>query len=108
MRTGPHTRRRSIMRPEHAEASSPNEAGPAAAILVVDDREENRMLIRYLFDEDEYRILEAADGFAGLAVAHAERPDCILLDLDLPGMDGFGVLERLERDPRTREIPVII
>ena len=77
-------------------------------ILVIDDRDENRMLIRYLFDEDEYRILEAPDGFAGLALAHAERPDCILLDLALPGLDGFGVLERLEGDPRTREIPVII
>jgi signal transduction histidine kinase len=94
------------MNGEHVASS--NGSGPASTILVIDDREENRMLIRYLFNEVDYRVVEAADGFAGLSVAHAERPDCILLDLDLPGLDGFGVLERLEGDPRTREIPVII
>ena len=77
-------------------------------ILVVDDREENRLVIRYLFDTPEHRVLEAADGMAGLALALRERPDCILLDLSMPGLSGFEVLDRLERDPRTREIPVIV
>jgi two-component system sensor histidine kinase/response regulator len=77
-------------------------------ILVVDDNENNRLLIRTLFDDPGYRVLEAADGPAGLALAHAERPDCILLDLAMPQMGGFEVLERLQGDPRTREIPVII
>lgn len=79
-------------------------------ILVVDDNENNRLLIRQLFDDLDlgYRVLEAADGARGLVLAETERPECILLDLRMPGLDGFEVLERLQRDPRTREIPVII
>ena len=87
--------------------SPPNE-NPETKILVVDDREENRMVIRYLFDEPGHRVLEAADGAAGLELARKERPDCILLDLSMPGLSGFEVLDQLAGDPRTREIPVII
>jgi two-component system sensor histidine kinase/response regulator len=79
-----------------------------ATILVIDDHESNRLLIRHLFDEPGYRVLEAADGVEGLDVVRTGRPDCILLDLSMPGLSGFEVLERLQRDPRTREIPVII
>jgi len=89
----------------------PDDSAPAArvgTILVVDDSETNRLLIRHLFEDPEYRVLEAADGSQGLAVAQAERPDCILLDVVMPGLSGFEVLERLQADPRTREIPVII
>jgi signal transduction histidine kinase len=75
---------------------------------VVDDREENRMIIRYLFDGSGYALLEAADGRAGLELARTENPDCILLDLSMPGLDGFEVLDRLKADPRCRDIPVII
>jgi signal transduction histidine kinase len=82
-------------------------AGPTT-ILVVDDREENRLVIRYLFDSPEHRVLEAADGMAGLALARKEHPDCILLDLSMPGLSGFDVLDELARDPRTRETPVIV
>lgn len=78
------------------------------AILVVDDLEENRMVIRYLFDEPNVRLLEAPDGTTGLALARREKPDCILLDLTMPGLSGFEVLERLEADPGMREIPVIV
>jgi signal transduction histidine kinase len=79
-----------------------------ATILVIDDREENRMVIRYLFDEADIRVLEAAEGTRALELAASEAPDCILLDLSMPGLSGFEVLERLQEDPRTREIPVII
>ena len=89
--------------------SRPAAADPrGTTILVVDDKEENRALVQYLFDGPEYRVLEAADGVTGLARAQKERPDCILLDLNMPGLTGFEVLERLEADPRTREIPVLI
>jgi two-component system sensor histidine kinase/response regulator len=81
---------------------------PATTILVVDDREENRMIVRYLFDGADYRVLEAADGTAALDLARREAPDCILLDLSMPGLSGFEVLERLQADARSREIPVII
>jgi signal transduction histidine kinase len=85
-------------------ASAP---GPTT-ILVIDDKEPNRLLIRHLFDGPQYRVLEAADGVEGLAVAQQARPHCILLDLDMPRLGGFEVLERLAIDPRLREIPVII
>ena len=77
-------------------------------ILVIDDKEENRALIRYLFEEPGYHVLEAEDGAQGLQIAETVRPDCILLDLQMPGLSGFDVLERLEANPGTREIPVLI
>ncbi len=94
--------------PDHSIPGAVSAAARETSILVIDDREENRVLIRYLFDQPEYRVLEAADGAAGLTLAHAENPDCILLDLTMPGLSGFEVLERLAANPRTREIPVII
>ncbi len=93
-----------LERPSTASAAT----GRVTTILVVDDLEENRLLIRELFEEQDYRVLEAADGTEGLAVAQRERPDCILLDLSMPGLHGFEVLERMQKDPRLREIPVII
>ncbi len=77
-------------------------------ILVVDDREENRLLIRHIFEEFDWRVLEANDGAQGVAVARAVKPDCILLDINMPVMTGFEALDQLQQDPRTREIPVVI
>ncbi len=89
--------------------STPHAGGDrTATILVIDDKEDNRLLIRHLFDTPDYRVIEAPDGVRGLELAHAERPDCILLDLEMPELGGFEVLERLERDPQARQIPVII
>jgi len=85
-----------------------NDGQRPSTILVVDDKDANRLLIQHLFDGPEYRVLEAADGLEGVAVAKAEGPDCILLDLDMPRLGGFEALEQLEQDPRTRQIPVII
>lgn len=76
-------------------------------LLVVDDNEPSRRLIRRVFEAD-YRVLEAANGEAGLAVVAASPPDCVLLDLVMPVLDGFGMLERLQGNPRTRDIPVIV
>jgi CheY-like chemotaxis protein len=53
---------------------------------VVDDKEENRALIQAMFDGSEYQVLDAADGTIGLALAQRERLDCILLDLNMPGL----------------------
>ncbi len=77
-------------------------------IVVVDDNEQNRLVIRYLFEPPDYRVLEAPDGLAGLELIRAEQPDCVLLDLAMPGLDGFEVLNRLRADPRVREIPVLV
>jgi two-component system, sensor histidine kinase and response regulator len=77
-------------------------------IVVVDDNEQNRLVIRYLFEPPDYRVLEAPDGLSGLELIRAEQPDCVLLDLAMPGLDGFEVLNRLRADPRAREIPVLV
>lgn len=77
-------------------------------VLVVDDREENRLLIRHIFEEFDWRVLETGDGASGVEVARTAKPDCVLLDVNMPVMTGFEVLDRLQQDPRTREIPVVI
>lgn len=76
-------------------------------ILVVDDSEPNRdMLARHLKREG-YEALLAADGAEAIAVAQTERPDLILMDISLPGMDGWELSRRLKSDDRTRHIPLI-
>jgi two-component system, sensor histidine kinase len=77
-------------------------------IVVIDDNEQNRLVIRYLFEPPDYRVVEAPDGVTGLEVVRAEQPDCVLLDLAMPGLTGFEVLEHLRNDPRVREIPVLV
>ena len=66
-------------------------------ILLVDDNADSRYSLRLLLD-GEYEIVEASNGKEALELAHAERPDCILLDVEMPGMDGFQVCERLKGD----------
>jgi diguanylate cyclase (GGDEF)-like protein len=75
-------------------------------ILVVDDEVLYRELIADILD-DEYEILFAANGIEALEIAEIKVPDLILLDVIMPGIDGYEVHERLKRDHRTREIPVI-
>jgi len=77
-------------------------------ILIVDDHRYVRDMVRALFEGQGYRVIDAADGADGLAIAQSQRPDCVLLDIRMPGLSGFDVLERLSEDPRTREIPVIM
>jgi CheY-like chemotaxis protein len=75
-------------------------------ILVVEDVEYNRDLLVQLL-EDDYEILTAADGAAGIEAAARERPDLILMDLSLPGVDGWEATRRLKARPETAAIPVI-
>jgi two-component system, cell cycle response regulator DivK len=75
-------------------------------ILIVEDVEYNRDLLVQLL-EDEYEILTAADGAAGMEVAARERPDLILMDLSLPGIDGWEATRRLKTSPETDAIPVV-
>jgi two-component system, cell cycle response regulator DivK len=75
-------------------------------ILIVEDVEYNRDLLVQLL-EDEYEILTAADGAAGIEAAARERPDLILMDLSLPGIDGWEATRRLKTSPETDAIPVI-
>lgn len=75
-------------------------------ILIVEDVEYNRDLLVQLLEE-EYEILTAADGAAGIEAAARARPDLILMDLSLPGIDGWEATRRLKARPETEAIPVI-
>jgi len=77
-------------------------------ILIVDDDEITRRMLSVRLDRNGYQTLGAPDGVTALAIARSERPDAILLDLGLPGGDGFLVLERLKNIPGLAEIPVIV
>ena len=79
-----------------------------ARILVVDDEPDVLLLCRVNLQHAGHDVLEAPDGEQGLALAIAEVPDAIVLDLMLPLMDGYGVLSHLRADERTRDIPVLV
>jgi threonine synthase len=79
------------------------------SVLIIDDNPNDVLLIRrFLEGRKQYRVFDASDGWDGLSQARQRRPDLIILDLTMPNMDGFGVLEELKMDPRTKSIPVII
>ena len=80
----------------------------ADSILVVDDDVQVRALVGEAFSGNGFELREAADGDEALAKIAARSPDVIILDLVMPTMDGFEVLERLQADPETRSIPVLI
>lgn len=76
-------------------------------VLVVDDESAIRLVCRVNLVASGFETLEAGDGEAGLVVARSEQPDLILLDIMLPGADGWDVAEELGADPATRDIPVV-
>jgi DNA-binding response OmpR family regulator len=76
-------------------------------VLVVDDEASIRLLCRVNLSASGMDVLEAADGEQGLELARKERPDLVLLDVMMPGIDGWAVARELGSDERTREIPVV-
>ena len=76
-------------------------------VLVIDDEAPIRLLCRVNLEAEGMQVLEAADGPAGLAKARAEGPDVVLLDVMMPGLDGWRVAEELLDDPRTESIPIV-
>jgi len=80
----------------------------SAKILVVEDEPENRLLIGMILTTEGYHVIPAVDGADALARLASEPPDLILLDLMMPQMNGFEVLERLRADPTTAPVPVIV
>src|SRR5574340_537851 len=78
-----------------------------AKVLVVEDNPANLKLTALLLEKAGYAVLRAEDADAGLALARAELPDLILMDIQLPGMDGLAATALLKQDPATRAIPVI-
>jgi DNA-binding response OmpR family regulator len=76
-------------------------------VLVIDDEAPIRLLCRVNLEAEGMSVLEAADGPTGLEKARAETPDVVLLDVMMPGLDGWRVAEELLDDPRTRSIPIV-
>ena len=76
-------------------------------ILVVEDQEDNRQILRDLLTNADFEVIEAVDGETGLAAAAAQRPDLVLMDIQLPGLDGYEVTRRIKADAALRAIPII-
>ena len=76
-------------------------------ILLVEDNERNRKLVRTILEFRGYEVIECEDGAPSLELARAHRPVLVLMDIQLPTMDGITALERLRADPETAAIPVV-
>jgi len=80
---------------------------PGELILLVEDNDNNRLLVRDVLQVSGYRVIEAQNAEDGLRMAAEQRPALILMDIQLPGMNGIEALQRLRASPATRAIPVI-
>src|SRR5437773_2543817 len=94
------------------EPPAPRRSGPhgeiAVKVLLVDDEDSLRKVMRDLLERDGYAVTEARDGVQALDQVDRVGPDIIVLDLNLPGLDGYGVLSHLRSRPATADIPVIV
>ncbi len=79
----------------------------AAKVLVIDDEAPIRLLCRVNLEAEGMEVIEAKDGTVGVELARSEKPDLILLDVMMPGMDGWEVLQALQADEGTSEIPIV-
>jgi len=76
-------------------------------ILVIEDHEDNRRILRDLLTSAGYEPIEAVTGEEGVVLAETHRPDLILMDIQLPGLDGYEATRRIKANPALRRIPVI-
>jgi two-component system cell cycle response regulator DivK len=76
-------------------------------ILIIEDQEDNRQIMHDLLSANGYELIEATTGEEGLSLAERERPDLILMDIQLPGMDGYEVTRRIKVKPALNHIPII-
>jgi CheY-like chemotaxis protein len=96
-----------MARLEDGERCGPNE--PRRVVIIDDSPEDRKLLRRTLESADEpYHVIEASGGFEGVKAIKDQKPDLVVLDLMMPEMDGFAVLESLKRDSEMRGIPIII
>ncbi len=79
----------------------------SARILIIEDNLQNLYLARFLLEQAGHTVLQAETGPLGLEMAARERPDLILLDIQLPGMDGHSVARAIKSDAKIRSIPVV-
>ena len=105
---------RTLRRPFSPEtlAQAVNEAerdSRTERILIIDDQPESvRLLTEMLNEQGRFRVFSAPGGKEGIALVARRRPDLILLDLRMPGMDGFAVIEELRNNPETIAIPILV
>jgi len=76
-------------------------------ILVIEDNEQNLYLIRFLLEKNGYEVLAAMDSAEGVLMAETVEPDMILLDIQLPTMDGYGVAQRIRSNCRLQSLPIV-
>lgn len=78
-----------------------------ATILVIEDNEKNAYLVTFILEKYGYQVIQARDGESGIALACQHKPDLILLDIQLPGMDGYTVARELAKNAELRGIPIV-
>jgi threonine synthase len=94
---------------EGLQAALENLDEKTTTVLLIDDNPDDALLIRRLLEgRKAYRVFHAKDGWEGLSMARQKLPDLIVSDLMMPGIDGFGLVEELKLDPRTKDIPIIV
>ncbi|CAB1078979.1 FOG: CheY-like receiver [Olavius algarvensis Delta 1 endosymbiont] len=76
-------------------------------ILVIEDNEQNMYLITFILEKHGYEVVQAQDGRLGIELALASDPDLIILDIQLPEMDGYSVAQQLKANPRFRTLPIV-
>lgn len=76
-------------------------------ILVVEDNEQNLYLMRFILEKNGYEVVTAQDGISGVKKALEEKPDLILMDLQLPEIDGYEAARRIKQIPEARDIPIV-
>ncbi|MCC8193553.1 MAG: response regulator transcription factor [Deltaproteobacteria bacterium] len=79
-----------------------------ATVLIVEDEKDIRELLAFSLEREEFTVVQADNGVTALGLAKLKRPDIILLDLMLPGMDGLSVCRQLQKEPETADIPIIM
>lgn len=76
-------------------------------ILVIEDNEKNMYLVTFILEKSGYRVVQARDGQVGIALACQIKPDIILLDIQLPVMDGYSVASELTKDREAEHVPIV-
>jgi two-component system, cell cycle response regulator DivK len=89
------------------KCSAASGVGMTKRILVVEDHEDNRQIVRDMLAPTDYEIIEVENGEEALAAIAKQRPDLILMDVQLPIMDGYDATRRIKADPALRSIPII-
>lgn len=86
------------------------ETGPSdgALVMIAEDDDDNRLMLRTMLEMRGYRVAEARDGAEAIAVAQCARPDMILIDLQLPRLDGFAVTRFMRHDGALRDVPIVV